>query len=399
MRTILHCDCNSFFASVEEIDNPDLKNVPMAVGGSEAARHGIILAKNESAKKFGIKTAETLWSARKKCPSLVIVPPRHDRYAEISRAVNNIYKEYTEFVEPFGIDESWLDVTDVRELFGDGVKIANELRERMKREVGLTISVGVSFTKSFAKLGSDYKKPDAVTVIMPKDMERIVYPQPLENLLFAGKRICEDFKRLGIFTIGDLAACDEGFLEDNFSKNALTIYNYAIGKDCDRVKSIYEEEEIKSVGNSYTFPKNLVGEEEIKGAVIWLADVVSSRLRKHHLKCSVVGVVIKDENLKTITRQMSITGMTSSASDLAAYAMEIIKVNWAMKRPVRMLGISAQALKKETEEQISLFEVADKGKKDKLDRAIDIVREKFGRGALKFAGESDFKEEYSKEDK
>ncbi len=399
MRTILHCDCNSFFASVEEIYNPDLKNVPMAVGGSEAARHGIILAKNEPAKKFGIKTAETIWSARKKCPSLVIVPPRHERYAEISRVVNDIYKEYTEFVEPFGIDESWLDVTDVRELFGDGVKIANELRERMKKEVGLTISVGVSFTKSFAKLGSDYKKPDAVTVIMPKDLERIVYPQPLENLLFAGKRICEEFKRLGIYTIGNLAACDRGFLVDNFGKNALTIYNYAIGKDCDRVKSIYEEEEIKSVGNSYTFPKNLVGEEEIRGAVIWLADVVSSRLRKHQLKCSVVGVVIKDENLKTITRQMSITGMTSSASDLAAYAMELIKANWTMKRPVRMLGISAQALRKDGEEQISLFEVADKGKKDKLDRAIDIVREKFGRGALKFAGESDFKEEYSKEDK
>lgn len=396
MRTVLHCDCNAFFASVESIDNPELKNVPMAVGGSSELRHGIILAKNEIAKRYGIKTAETVWSAKKKCPQLVIVPPRHERYEEISRKINGIYQEYTEFVEPFGIDESWLDVTDVKELFGDGVKIANELRQRMKNEIGLTISVGVSFTKSFAKLGSDYKKPDATTVIMPENMEEIVYPQKLGNLLYAGKKICEELGRYGIETIGDMAKCDKDFLKKNFGKNAMALYNYAVGQDKERVRSIYEKEEIKSVGNSYTFPKSLTGEEEIKGAVIWLADVVSSRLRCHGLKCTAVGIVIKDENLKTITRQMTTIGQTSSAKDIFQYSMKMIKDNWSMKCPIRMLGITAYSLVKEGLTQVSLFDIADNGRKDRLDKTIDVLRGKFGQGVLKFAGETDFKTEYTK---
>ncbi len=397
MRTILHCDCNGFFASVEALDNPSLRNIPMAVGGSEESRKGIILAKNEAAKKYGIVTAETIWSARKKCPTLVIVPPRHERYREISERVNNIYKEYTEFVEPFGIDESWLDVTNVKELFGDGEKIAGELRRRISEEIGITISVGVSFTKSFAKLGSDYKKPDATTVITPDNVEKIVYPQKLNNLLFAGGKICEEFKRYGIVTIGDLAKSEESFVKAHFGKMGLQLYNYALGNDTDRVKSIYEKEEVKSVGNSYTFPYDLKGEDEIRPALVWLCDVVSSRLRKIGMKCSVVGIVIKDENFKTITRQITITKPTNHGRDLLDWGMKLIKENWNMNQGIRMLGISGTNLIGVGEEQISLFNIADNKKDEKLDAVIDSMREKYGKSVLKFASSDTHHTKYAED--
>ena len=394
MRTILHCDCNSFFASVETLGKPELRNVPMAVGGSEESRKGIILAKNEAAKKYGIITAETIWSAKKKCPHLIVVPPHHDKYMEISQRVNNIYKEYTEFVEPFGIDESWLDVTNVKALFGDGETIANELRKRICDEIGITISVGVSFTKSFAKLGSDYKKPDATTVIMPENVKKIVYPQKLGNLLFAGGKTCELFKKYGVITIGDLANCDENFIKNNFGKNGLLLYNYARGNDNDKVRSIYEEEEIKSVGNSYTFPHDLTGEEEIRHALVWLSDVVSSRMRKMNVKCTVVGIVIKDENLKSITRQVSISNPTNHGGDLFKYGMELIKKNWNLSCKIRMLGISGTNLVKEGEEQVSLFTIGDNSKNEKLDAAIDSLRAKFGQKAIKFASSDEYHTKY-----
>ena len=400
MRTILHCDCNGFYASVECVLNPALKNVPMAVGGDPEARKGIILAKNEVAKKYGIVTAETIWSAKKKCPDLVVVRAHHDIYDEYSKRVNDIYKEYTEFVEPFGIDESWLDVTDVKELFGDGEKIANELRRRVREETGLTISVGVSFTKALAKLGSDYKKPDATTVITPSDMERIVYPEPLGNLLFAGKKTCAELRQYGILTIGDLARANRDFIESVLGKNGLLIYDYARGKDKDRVRSIYEREDVKSVGNSFTFPKDLCGEEEIKHAAVWLADTVSSRMRQLNVRCRGVSVVIKDENLKTITRQMTIDKPTDHAADLARYAMELVRKTWNMARPVRMFGITAMALTYEKGAQISLFDNNndDDEKQTKLDAAFDKIRSKYGKGALKFASSAEFDTESAAEE-
>lgn len=391
---ILHCDCNSFFASVEALDNPELKNIPMAVGGDEESRKGIILAKNEPAKKYGIVTAETIWSARKKCPHLVIVPPRHERYMEVSAKVNDIYKEYTEFVEPFGIDESWLDVTDVRELFGDGVTIANTIRRRVAEEVGITVSVGVSFTKSFAKLGSDYKKPDATTVIMPSDVERIVYPQPLGNLLFAGAKSCSEFAKYGILTIGDLAKAEQSFVEKNFGKNGMLLYNYAGGKDIDSVKSIYESEDVKSIGNSYTFAHDLQGEEEIRHALVWLSDVVSTRMRKAGVKCSVVVVTVRDGNFRTVSRQVSVSCPTNHGGDLLKTGMELVK-KCGISQGVRMLGISGTGFVKDGEEQISLFETVNGKKSEKLDAAIDSVRARFGQKAIKFASSEEHYTKYA----
>ena len=394
MRVILHCDCNGFFASVEALDNPELKNIPMAVGGDEESRKGIILAKNEAAKKYGIVTAETIWSARKKCPHLVIVPPRHERYMEVSRKVNEIYKEYTEFVEPFGIDESWLDVTSVKELFGDGKKIADELRGRIAREIGITISVGVSFTKSFAKLGSDYKKPDATTVIMPEDVERIVYPQPLGNLLFAGAKSCNEFSKYGINTIGELAKADKAFIEKHFGKNGLLLYNYAIGNDEDRVRSIYEEEELKSIGNSYTFAHDLQTEEEIRHALMWLCDVVSSRMRKAGVKCTVVSATVRDGNFRTVSRQMTLSAPTNHARDLLEFGMTLVK-KCGISQGVRLLGISGTNFVQDGEEQITLFGIENNRKSEKLDAAIDSVRARFGQKAVKFASSEEHYTKYA----
>ena len=394
MRVILHCDCNGFFASVEALDNPELKNIPMAVGGSAESRKGIILAKNESAKRYNIATAETIWSAKKKCPHLVIVPPRHERYMEISQKVNEIYKEYTEFVEPFGIDESWLDVTDVKVLFGDGKHIADELRKRVSEEIGITISVGVSFTKAFAKLGSDYKKPDATTVIMPDDVKRIVYPQPLCNLLFAGSKSCSEYAKYGIVTIGDLAQSDRDFIVRQFGKNGELLYDYANGRDTDRVKSVYDADEIKSIGNSYTFDHDLSGEEEIRHALVWLGDVVSSRMRKANVKCSTVSITVRDSYFRTITRQMTIACPTNHGGDLMKYALELVK-KCGVTQNIRMLGISGGNLVDGDEEQISLFSVADERKNEKLDAAIDSVRARFGQKAIKFASSEEHYTKYA----
>ena len=256
-RTILHCDCNAFYASVECVLNPELKKVPMAVGGDEESRHGIILAKNELAKKYNIQTAETIWQAKKKCPDLVIVRPHHDLYYKYSKQVMDIYKRYTDYVESFGPDEAWLDVTGSKRLFGDGVKIANELRRIVREETGLTISVGVSFCKVFAKLGSDYKKPDATTVFSKSNWKQFIYPLSVRDLLFVGKKTGDELERLGVKTIGQLAKYDEHILVRHFGKAGNMLYRYANGLDSEPVKSIYEKEKVKSVGNGMTaYPKS-----------------------------------------------------------------------------------------------------------------------------------------------
>ncbi|MCQ2386679.1 MAG: DNA polymerase IV, partial [Clostridia bacterium] len=217
-RTILHCDCNCFFASVEMVSKPELKNVPMAVAGDADRRRGIILAKNELAKKAGIVTAETVWSALKKCPALVTVPPRFDAYAEYSEKVRRVYERYTDLIEPFGMDEAWLDVTASKTLFGDGREIAERIRREVREELGLTLSIGVSFNKVFAKLGSDYKKPDAVTVIDRDNFKRIVYPLPADSMLFVGKQTAAALSDCNIRTIGDLASANPVFLRSRFGK-------------------------------------------------------------------------------------------------------------------------------------------------------------------------------------
>ena len=384
-RVILHCDCNGFFASVECALNPDLKNVPMAVGGSVEARHGIILAKNELAKKYNIQTAETIFSAKKKCPDLVIVPPHHDVYEEYSRIVNEIYLEYTDLVEKFGIDESWLDVTGSQRLFGNGEEIASILRKRIREEIGITISVGVSFNKVFAKLGSDYKKPDATTVISRENYKDIVYSLPVGDLLFVGRRTREALAKLHIETIGDLAESNENDIIKLLGKQGETIYHYARGEDNSPVDP-HANDEVKSVGNGMTFKRDLYGEKDILCGISYLSESIAVRMRKKGVKCTVVQVTIKDPDLHSIQRQKKLDSPTNLAKDITDKAMEIIRRSWNMKNPIRMLTVTGGGIVPENgAEQISFFDEAKDPKRENLEKTLDAIRDKYGKDAVQNA--------------
>ncbi|WP_411676577.1 DNA polymerase IV [Caproicibacter sp.] len=390
-RTILHCDCNGFFASVECMLRPELKNVPMAVCGDPESRHGIILAKNEQAKAYGIRTAETIWQAKRKCPRLVLAAPRFREYRRISQQINEIYRRYTDLVEPFSIDESWLDVTGSRVLFGDGRQIADRLRETVRREIGITISVGVSFNKIFAKLGSDYKKPDATTVISPENYQRIVWPLPVDALMFCGEKAAQTLAGLGIHTIGDLAACSPERLSSRLGKAGAQLYEFANGRDSSPVADGRNRQEIKSVGNSVTFRRDLSGPEDIRKAVQALADSVASRLRRQKLKCWVVQVGIKDPSFRYITRQKTLSAPTHLARLLAAAGEELMAACWNTSAPIRMLSLSGTGLVPEDApgEQLCFFggnDLRGSEKEERLETAMDCIRGRFGNGAVKFAG-------------
>ena len=386
-RVILHCDMNGFFASVELLDYPHLKDKPMAVCGNPENRHGIILAKNEIAKKYGVVTAETLWQARKKCPDLEVVPPHHSKYKHYSKLINEIYLRYTDMVEPFSVDESWLDVTGSQKLFGSGVEIANEIRETVKKELGLTLSAGVSFNKIFAKMGSDYKKPDATTEITRDNYKEILWPLDIRDLFFVGKVTAQKLNHMGIKTIGELAKSDKKSLISLLGKQGGVIHDYANGLDITPVLRFDQQEKVKSVGNGTTFRRNLSGIEDIRTGVTALSDTVASRLRKNKMKAFGVKVDIKDPNFKVITRQQQLDNPTNLTEVIADTAMEIITKSWRMRDPIRMITVTAINLCDENQaQQLSLFadENINTEKEEKAERAMDDIRKKFGNGAITF---------------
>ncbi len=390
-RVIYHIDCNAFYASVEELFHPELKRVPMAVCGDPKARRGIILAKNELAKGFGVKTAETIWQAQRKCPQLELRPARHRVYREYCERVNAIYAQYTSQVQRFGIDESYLDVTGSLHLFGgDPIALAHEIRKRVTRETGLTVSVGVSWCKIFAKLASDLKKPDAVSVISRENYREIAWSLPVSSLLFVGRNTEEELKRWRIKTIGQLAAASPELLRERFGKLGDQLYAYANGLDESPVLEIGDEEEVHSVGNGITFSRDLVTYEDIHTSVTALSDSVASRMRRYGLKGATVQVTIKDTKLKSITRQKPLARPTYLAADLSLAAMELIEASWKIGSPIRMLTITAMKLIPEelATEQLSLFEADSAGreKRERLEKAVDGIRERFGRGSVMSGG-------------
>ena len=379
-RVILHCDCNSFFASVETVLNPEYKGVPMAVCGSQEDRHGIVLAKNEEAKRYGIKTAETVYSAKKKCPNLVIARPHYAEYEKFSRRANEIYARYTDKIEPFGIDESWLDVTESR-FFGDGMQIAEMIRSDIKKELGITVSIGVSFNKVFAKLGSDYKKPDAITEISRENYREIVYPLPASDMLFVGRRTAEALRTIGIRTIGDLAAASPEMLSMKFGKSGEMISKYARGED-DSTVSVSDSDDAKSIGNGYTFTHDLTTREECRTAINYLSERIGTRLRSRGFKCATVQLSIKDEYLRTIQRNAPQKPPTDISSEIADTAYSILCREWSPSKPIRMLTVTAQNLiKSDTiSEQIDMFGNTDvkREKNGKREIVVDEIRERFG---------------------
>ncbi len=387
-RVILHCDCNGYFASVECIERPELRLVPMAVCGNPESRHGIILAKNELAKKYGIQTAETVWQAKKKCPTLTLVPPHHDRYQYFCRLINRIYSEYTDQVEAFSIDESWLDVTGSRLLFGDGKQIADELRRRVREELGLTISVGVSFNKVFAKLGSDYKKPDATTVITRGNYRQILHPLPARDMLFVGASAAEELKKKGILTIGDIADTPPERLRSILGRMGDMLWAYANGLDDAPVRRAGEEDPVKSISNSVTFPRDLIGEEDLKTGILMLCDSVGARMRRQQVEAHTVQVQIKSPELKIISRQVTLKTPTASTREIYQAAMDVIRRSWDMRRPVRMLSLGCTNFASPGEAvQISLFEDEADGRHEKqmkLESAVDAIRTRFGPDVISF---------------
>ncbi|HIY74222.1 MAG TPA: DNA polymerase IV [Candidatus Intestinimonas merdavium] len=390
-RTILHCDLNGFYASVELRDKPELWDKPVAVCGDPESRHGIILAKNEVAKKFQVKTAETIWQARRKCPDLILLPAHHDQYRLWSQRVNAIYERYTDLVEPFGIDESWLDITGSMHLFGgDGRTIADQIRGVVKAETGLTISVGVSFNKVFAKLGSDMKKPDATTVLTRSDVPEKVWPLPVTDLLFVGRASAKVLRQYGVHTIGDLAAFGRERLEQLLGKQGGQLYEYASGLEHSPVTRAGETPPPKSVGNGITFRRNLIGWKDIHTGVALLSDSVAARLRKHAMKCTTVQVTIRDPNFKDICRQARLAAPSCTAQDIGRAALGLIRCSWNGSAPIRALTITGQNLLPEGEavEQLDLFTAGAtprREKREQLERAMDGIRNKYGRTAIRSA--------------
>ena len=391
-RVILHCDCNNFFASVESIDHPEYRAVPMAVAGDPQLRHGIILAKNEKAKALGIKTAETVWQAQQKCPNLLLLPPHHEKYEEVSRRINAIYRKYTDLVEPFSVDESWLDITGSLRLFGDGKTVADLLRNEIRDKIGVTVSVGVSYNKIFAKLGSDYKKPDATTVIFPEDVERIVYPLPVGDMFGVGRRMQAELERLGIRTIGRLAAADPEFLRNRFGKAGETLSLYARGLDDSPVRA--QREPVKSVGNGLTYAKDLVGKSEIYSHLLSLSDTVAGRLRKEGKKGRTVQVSVKDPMLTVVQRQKKLDRPTYLAKEIATAAMSLVEANWNVSSaPIRALTVTVSDLSDENDFplQYSLLpseEEVDSEKQEKVELVMDRLRGRYGKSIITFGASS-----------
>lgn len=376
-HVILHSDMNNFYASVESLYNPAFRNRPMAVAGDPDARHGIILAKNNEAKKFGVKTGDPLWMARQKCPDIVFSEPHYDRYIHFSQMAREIYEEYTDQVESFGLDECWLDVTQVLELFGTGRQIADTLRERIKCELGLTASVGVSYNKIFAKLGSDLKKPDATTVI-GHDFRDKIWHLSADMLLYVGRATYQKLSSHGIMTIGDLALTKPAFLEQLLGKNGLMLWAFANGRDTLPVSRSGSRRSIKTIGNSTTAPRDLITDDDIRITLYILSESVAERMRKEQFYCRGVQIRIRDNELISFERQGRLPSPSCTSHDIFKKAYELFQQNKPVN-PVRSLGVRAISLISREYQQLSFLEDAvRRQKEEELEHALDNIRRRFG---------------------
>ena len=397
-KFILHSDFNGFFAAVECKLHPEIANLPVAVVGDPEKRHGIVLAKNNLAKKFDITTGETIWSALKKCPELYLIQPHFDEYLNYSQQAFKLYNSHSPYVEPFGLDECWLDITAPDMNFEQARQYAENLREEVKETIGITVSIGVSFTKSFAKLASDLKKPDAVTVITDTNYKQIVWPLPCEDLLYVGKATKAKLNSHGMFKIGDIANAPKELLVSMLGKAGNMLYNYANGLDYSQVAPAADSTVAKSIGNSTTLDHDLHSYDEVSNVFYALADKVSGRLRKSFAKCTVVQISVKDTNLITSDKQTKLSLSTDITNEIAEAAISLYKAHYNPKIvPVRALGIHTSGLVYANEPyQIGFFDDSKKREKQAaVDLATDSLRERFGYSILSRASSI---EHSSKED-
>ncbi|HPT85567.1 MAG TPA: DNA polymerase IV [Bacillota bacterium] len=379
-RTILHVDINNFFAAVECLYNPEIRDKPVAVAGDVELRHGIVLAKNLIAKSCGVRTGETLSEARAKCPGIVFVPPHMERYIEFSRRAREIYDEYTHRVESFGIDECWLDVSgDAR----SGKEIADEIRERVKKELGITASVGVSYNKVFAKMGSDYKKPDATTVITRENFRKLLWPLPVTDLLFVGGATARKLKLYGIRSIGDLACADFELIRGVLGKNGCMLWKFANGLDRTPVLESCASIKIKSIGNSTTTPRDLVCDDDVRVTLYVLCESVAARLREQCFKCTTVQIHVRDSSLESYERQVKLPYETWLARDIFDAAFMLYKRHHD-GRPIRTLGVRAMDLVSQESAQIRLLPESPTAERDEaLELAVFGLRERFGNAIVR----------------
>ena len=383
-RTIIHADLNNCYASIEMLHHPKLRGHPMAVGGSVESRHGIILARNYEARPYGVKVGQALWEARQICPGLIIVPPDYDKYMRFSRLFRDILCDYSPQVEPFGLDESWVDVSGISAHSGDGEAIANEIRERVKFELGVTVSVGVSWNKIFAKLGSDMKKPDATTVITEGNFKDVVWPLPASDLLGVGRATRAKLLRYGIKTIGGIANTDPSVLKTWFGKWGLFLYAYANGLDSSPVVWTGEENVVKSVGNSTTCPRDLECDEDAHIVFQNLAESVAERMRELGLQAKTVEISLRRNDLTGFIRQRTLRAPTHVSTELCRAAMDLLHANYSWDLPLRSIGIrGANLVPINSARQLSLFEdELRRDRRETLEFVIDGIRRRYGHYAI-----------------
>ncbi len=387
-RIILHCDLNNFFASAALSKNPTLQNLPVAVAGDKEKRHGIILAKNNLAKGYGVQTAEAIWEAKQKCPHLVLLKPDFELYESLSKKAQEIYLSYSDLVEPFGIDECWVEVTNPSVDFDKGEQIAHQLRERIKRELGLTISVGVSYTKTLAKLGSDLKKPDAVTVITPATLKELVWKLPCGALLMVGRSTKEALQTMGIFTIGDLAVADNTALKKRLGKNGITLKQMACGEENQAVRPYHLRQKPKSIGHSATAERDLTTKEEVFSALLFFSENIALRLRQEGLLAKKIEVQLTTSDFKTRSFGTALSHPTALSMTIAKTAYALFLQNHILQTPLRAVGVRATQLVEQNEGlyQLRFFE-EDETQESlfKIEENILSIREKYGKDAVKRA--------------
>ena len=390
-RIILHVDCNCFYASVEMLYHPELADRPLAVGGDPEQRHGIVLTANYIAKRRGVKTGMALWQARECCPDLVFVPPRMYLYIRFSRMARKIYQEYSDKVESFGLDECWIDLTASCQLLGDhtqtienGYRIAKEISGRIRRELGITVSIGVSWNKIYAKLGSDYKKPDAITVFDRDNYRKRIAPLPVSDLLYVGRRTEKKLAEYGIHTIGQLAETDPHCLHNWFGKVGLMLSVFARGQDQTPVSNAGIEAPVKSVGNSTTTPRDLVNNEEVRLVLYLLSESVSERLRGNGFEGQVVSLYVRSSELCGFHQQKRIAAPTNISGEIEEAAYDLFQRLYRWEKPIRSIGISVGDLKPENQpRQLTLF--ADEQFRERqmrADRMVSAIRSRYGYAAV-----------------
>lgn len=379
-RVILHVDANSYYASVECLYNPDIRDKPVAVGGDVEARHGIILTKNGIAKRYGVQTGEAIWQAKQKCPGLICVPPDYGLYIRFSGRMRSIFEQYSYRVESFGLDEAWIDLTNKGTSITDGERIAHEIRERIKGELGLTVSVGVSWNKIFAKLGSDMKKPDAVTVIREDDYQHKTWGLPVDELLYVGRATRRKLADVNIRTIGALAQADAEWLDYKLGKNGLVLKAFANGLDQSPVMPVDYHMAIKSIGNSTTLPYDLETMDDARCVYYLLAESVAARMRENGFRARCVSISARSTTLVTNGCQRVLKHPTNLTDEIAQMVMQLFSERFARFLPYRSVGLSCSMLTPDTDPvQLDLLgDETARLRKETLERSVDELRRRYG---------------------